>query len=203
MGTGDRVRSARPALDPALGDDDPVTNATKHHRNEADRDFRRAWKLLGRLERRLVAARAEEERRTRQLGDGTGPKTAKRLSQLEAAQSEIAEIEGLLTELTDLIAATNQAQSGQLVQDVAREVAASIRADAAAEPDGWPDGTPTNGRGSIRGWAPKPARPAASTHRRTTRKPATRKPHAGASPTSAAKPPTHRRRRPPAPPAEP
>ncbi len=149
-----------------------------------------------------MAARAEEERRTRQLGDGTGPKTAKRLTQLEAAQSEIAEIEGLLTELTGLIASTTQAQSGQLVQDVAREVAASIRADAAAEPDGWPDGTPTNGRGSIRGRAPKPARAVANTHRRTTLKPATRKPHAGASSTSAAKPPT-RRRRPPAPPAEP
>ena len=180
-----------------------MKNATKHHRNEADRAFRKAWKLLGRLERRLVAARADEERRTRQLGDGSGPKTAKRLTQLEAAQSEIAEIEGLLTELTELIASTTQAQSGQLVQDVAREVAASIRADAAAEPDGWPDGTPTNGRGSIRGRAPKPARPGSSALLPATHRPATRRPRAGASPTSAARPPTRRRRPPAPPPAEP
>lgn len=136
-----------------------MTTPAKHHRDEADRAFRKAWKLLGRLERRLVVARAEEERRTRQLGDGTGRKTARRLAQLEAAQTEIAEIEGLLTELTELIAATTQTRSGQLVQDVAREVAASIRADAAAEPDGWPDGTPTNGRGSIRGRPPSPLTP--------------------------------------------
>ena len=132
----------------------------KHQRDEADKAFRKAWKLLGRLERRLVAARAEEERRMRQLGDGTGRKTAKRLTQLEAAQSEIAEIEGLLTELTGPHRRHAQTRSGQLVQDVAREVAASIRADAAAEPDGWPDGTPTNGRGSIRGRAgPSPLTP--------------------------------------------
>ncbi len=182
-----------------------MTNATKHDRDEADRAFRKAWKLLGRLERRLVAARAEEERRTRQLGDGTGKKTAKRLTQLEAAQSEIAEIEGLLTELSELIASTSQTQSGRLVQDVAREVAASIKADAAAEPDGWPDGTPTNGRGSIRGRRPSPAIRPAATQRKVGRRTPARKPRAAAGPSSAAKPTTRRRRPPssPPPPAEP
>ena len=106
--------------------------AARRH-DEADKAFRRAWKLLDRIERRLERARAKERKRLRQLGDGTGPDAAKRAAQLEVARSEITQIESLLTELSGLISANARASSGQTVKDLAVSVAAEIK-DEAAEP---------------------------------------------------------------------
>jgi len=44
----------------------------------ATKAFERAWKLLGRLEKRLAAARKDEAKRRRQLADATGPDVARR-----------------------------------------------------------------------------------------------------------------------------
>ena len=44
---------------------------SKRRASDADRAFRKAWKLLGRLEGRLERARSDEAKRVRQLGDGT------------------------------------------------------------------------------------------------------------------------------------
>jgi hypothetical protein len=103
---------------------------TKRRTDQAGRAFRKAWKLLGRLERRLGSARAEEHKRISQLGDRTGPKAARRTTQLEAARAEIAQVEGLLSELSELIAANARAQSGQTVKDLANDAAASVREEA-------------------------------------------------------------------------
>lgn len=105
----------------------------KRRHDEAERAFRKAWKLLDRIERRLERARAEERKRLAQLGDGSGPDAPRRSAQLEAARAEIAQIEGLLTELSELIAGNARASSGQTVKDMATSVAAEIR-DEAAEP---------------------------------------------------------------------
>lgn len=108
-------------------------SSAKRRHDEAERTFRRAWKLLDRIERRLERARAEERKRLRQYGDGTGPDAARRAAQLEAARSEISQIEGLLTELSELISSNARASAGQTVKDMASSVAAEIR-DEAAEP---------------------------------------------------------------------
>jgi hypothetical protein len=105
----------------------------KRRHDEADRAFRKAWQLLGQIERRLERARAEERKRLAQLGDGSGPDAPRRSAQLEAARAEIAQIEGLLTELSELIAGNARASSGQTVKDMATSVAAEIK-DEAAEP---------------------------------------------------------------------
>jgi hypothetical protein len=105
----------------------------KRRHDEAERAFRKAWKLLDRIERRLERARAEERKRLVQLGDGSGPDAPRRTAQLEAARAEIAQIEGLLTELSELIAGNSRASSGQTVKDMAMSVAAEIK-DEAAEP---------------------------------------------------------------------
>lgn len=107
-------------------------STTKRRPGEAGRTFRKAWKLLGRLERLLAVARAQEHKRTDQLGDGTGSKATRRSAQLEEARAEIAQVEGLLSELSELIASNARAQSGQTVKDLANEVAASIRDEAAS-----------------------------------------------------------------------
>lgn len=105
----------------------------KRRHDEAERAFRKAWKLLDRIERRLERARAEERKRLAQLGDGTGPDASRRSAQLEDARAEIAQIEGLLTELSELITHNARASSGQTVKDMAHSVAAEIK-DEAAEP---------------------------------------------------------------------
>ena len=105
----------------------------KQRRNTADTAFRRAWKLLGRLERRLDRARTEEAKRTRQQASATGDAVARRAAQLSAAHAEVAEIETLLTELSELIVANARAQAGQVVKDVAHEAAGAVRA-AASQP---------------------------------------------------------------------
>jgi hypothetical protein len=105
----------------------------KRRHDEAERAFRKAWKLLDRIERRLERARAEERKRVTQLGDGMGPDAPRRSAQLEAARAEIAQIEGLLTELSELITRNARASSGQTVKDMAHSVAAEIK-DEAAEP---------------------------------------------------------------------
>lgn len=105
----------------------------KRRHDEADRAFRKAWQLLERIERRLERARAEERKRLVQLGDGSGSDAPRRSAQLEAARAEIAQIEGLLTELSELIAGNSRASSGQTVKDMATSVAAEIK-DEAAEP---------------------------------------------------------------------
>ena len=107
-------------------------STTKRRPDEAGRAFRKDWKLLGRLERRLEVARADEHKRTGQLGDGTGPKAVRRSAQLEAARAEIAQVEGLLSELSELIASNARAQTGQTVKDLANDAAASIRDEAAS-----------------------------------------------------------------------
>jgi hypothetical protein len=105
----------------------------KRRHDEADRAFRKAWQLLERIERRLERARAEERKRVAQLGDGSGPDAPRRSAQLQAARAEIGQIEGLLTELSELIAGNARASSGQTVKDMATSVAAEIK-DEAAEP---------------------------------------------------------------------
>jgi hypothetical protein len=107
---------------------------TKQRQSAVGRAFKRAWKLLGRLERRLQLARTEEQKRTRQLGDAAGKKVAKRSTQLGVAQAEVAQVEGLLTELSELIAANARAQAGQVVKDVAHGAAGAVRDAAATEP---------------------------------------------------------------------
>jgi septal ring-binding cell division protein DamX len=107
---------------------------TKQRQSAVGRAFKRAWKLLGRLERRLQLARIEEEKRTRQLGAAVGKKAAKRSTQLGVAQAEVAQVEGLLTELSELIAANARAQAEQVVKDVAHEAAGAVRDAAATEP---------------------------------------------------------------------
>lgn len=106
----------------------------KQRQSAVGRAFKKAWKLLGRLERRLQLARTEEEKRTRQLRDAAGKKAAKRSTQLGAAQAEVAQVEGLLTELSELIASNARAQAGQVVKDVAHEAAGAVREAAATEP---------------------------------------------------------------------
>lgn len=106
----------------------------KRRHDQAQRAFRKAWKLLDRIEKRLERARAQERKRLTQLGDGTGKDAARRSAQLEAARAEIAQIEGLLTELSELIAANARASSGQTVKDVAAIVAAEIKDEAAVPP---------------------------------------------------------------------
>jgi hypothetical protein len=108
-------------------------SAAQREYDEADRAFRKAWKLLDRIERRLEEGRAVERKRVRQLGDGSGPDAAHRIAQLEVARAEIVGIERLLTELSDLIARHARMTTGQTVQDVAISVAAEIK-DEAAEP---------------------------------------------------------------------
>ncbi len=105
----------------------------KRRHDEAERAFRKAWKLLDRIEQRLERARAEERKRVVQLADGSGPDAPRRSAQLEAARAEIAQIEGLLTELSELITHNARASSGQTVKDMAHSVAAEIK-DEAAEP---------------------------------------------------------------------
>jgi len=99
----------------------------------ATKAFERAWKLLGKLEKRLTAARAEEARRRRQLAEATGPDVERRQGQLEAAISNAAKASSLLTELSELIAANARAQARQTVSDVAHEAAQAVRAEAQAQ----------------------------------------------------------------------
>lgn len=108
-------------------------SGAKRRRSTADAAFRRAWKLLGRLERRLERARTEEAKRTRQQATAKGDAIAKRAAQLTAAHAEVTEIEGLLTELSELIVANARAQAGQVVKDVVHEAAGAVRAAAARQ----------------------------------------------------------------------
>jgi hypothetical protein len=103
-------------------------------RNEAERAFRKAWKLLGRLEKQLNQAREAETRRAEQLARASGDKAVKRSAQLDEARAEIARIEGLLTELSELITVRGRSSAGQTVRDVANSVAAEIRDEAAEAP---------------------------------------------------------------------
>lgn len=155
------------------------------------RAFKKAWKLLGRLERRLQVARAEEEKRARQLGDATGKDAAKRSTQLGAAQAEVAEVEGLLTELSELIASNARAQAGQVVKDMAHEGATAVREAAETE---LVEPKP------VRRPAAKPAaKPAAPVHRPAAAKPAAK----AATAATAAATPRRRVRTPTAPPSPP
>ena len=156
---------------------------TKRGQDEASRAFKKAWKLLGRLERRLQVARAEEEKRARQLVDATGKDVAKRSTQLEAAQAEVAEVEGLLTELSELIASNARARAGQVVKDVAHEAAAAVREAAVTESV---EPKPVRRSAAAKPAAAKPAT-AASTPRRRVRTPAAPpRPPAGPEPTAGA-----------------
>ena len=151
----------------------------KRRRNTADAAFRRAWKLLGRLERRLERARAEAAKRTRQQATATGDAVAKRAAQLTAAHAEVAQIETLLTELSELIVANARAQASQVVKDVAHEAAGAVRAAASQSATPPPkratsdratgraaDGT-TAPRRVVRKRVPKPASPVGPAARRS------------------------------------
>jgi hypothetical protein len=172
-------------------------STTKRRQSAASRAFKKAWKLLGRLERRLQLARIKEEKRLHQLGDATGEKAAKRSTQLGVAQAEVAEVEGLLTELSELIASNARAQAGQVVKDVAHEAAGAVREAAATEsvkpkpvrksavakPTVKPTVKPA---AASKATVTKPAT-AASTRRRPVRKPAApRRPPADPEPTAGA-----------------
>jgi hypothetical protein len=111
-----------------------VRSGAKQPRDEAEQAFRKAWKLLGRLEKRLIKAREAEARRSEQLARASGPKAVKRSTQLDAARAEIAQVEGLLTELSELITQNARASSGQTVKDMASSVAAEIKDEAAEAP---------------------------------------------------------------------
>jgi hypothetical protein len=130
--------SAGPTVSPHHEATTMAKSAAKREYDAADRAFRKAWKLLDRIERRLAAARADERRRLHQLGDGKGADAARRAAQLEAARAAVAGTEAVLTELSELIAAHSRAQSGTTVMDISREVAASIKEDAAEAPDPTP-----------------------------------------------------------------
>ena len=101
-------------------------------RRAATKAFERAWKLLGRLEKRLEAARAAELKRRRQLAAAVGPEAARRQVQLDEAVADVARTAALLTELSEMIAANARAQAGQTVSDVAHEAAQAVRAEAQA-----------------------------------------------------------------------
>jgi hypothetical protein len=168
-------------------------STTKRRQSAASRAFKKAWKLLGRLERRLQLARIKEEKRLHQLGDATGEKAAKRSTQLGVAQAEVAEVEGLLTELSELIASNARAQAGQVVKDVAHEAAGAVR-EAAATESVKPKpvrksavAKPTvKPAAASKATVTKPAT-AASTRRRPVRKPAApRRPPADPEPTAGA-----------------
>ena len=99
---------------------------------QATKAFKRAWRLLGRLERKLGRAQKDVARRRRQLAEATGPDVARRQSQLDAALAREDEIAGLLTELTELIAANAHAQARQTVSDIAHEAALAVKSEAQA-----------------------------------------------------------------------
>ncbi len=165
-------------------------------KSAVSRAFKKAWKLLGRLERRLQVARAEEEKRARQLGDATGKDATKRSTQLEAARTEVAEVEGLLTELSELIASNARAQAGQVVKDVAHEAATAVREAAVTESV---EPQPVRKPAAAKPAAAKPAaKPAAA---KPVRKPAAAKP--AAKPATVPSAPRRRVRTPTAPPRPP
>jgi chemotaxis protein histidine kinase CheA len=113
-----------------------VKTKAKHEESPgraATKAFERAWKLLGKLEKRLTAARAEEAKRRRQLAAATGPDVERRQTQLESAVSDAAKTSSLLTELSELIAANARAQARQTVSDIAHEAAQAVRAEAQAQ----------------------------------------------------------------------
>jgi hypothetical protein len=105
----------------------------KPSKGAATKAFKRAWKLLGRLEKRLAAARADESKRRRQLLEATGDERTRRQGQLDAAVARAGQAATLLTELSEMIAANARAQAGQTVSDIAHEAAEAIRAEERAK----------------------------------------------------------------------
>jgi len=99
----------------------------------ATKAFKRAWKLLGRLEKRLAAARADESKRRHQLLEATGAERTRRQGQLDAAIAKAGQAATLLTELSEMIAANARAQARQTVSDIAHEAAEAIRAEERAK----------------------------------------------------------------------
>ncbi len=132
----------------------------KPSKRAATKAFERAWKLLGRLEDRLTAARADEARRRRQLAEATGPDVARRQAQLDAAVAAAERAAALLTELSELIAANARAQAGQIVIDVAHDAAQAVKAEEQAR---------TAARNAALAAAPKPASKPARPQGRPTR----------------------------------
>ena len=176
----------------------------KPSKRAATKAFERAWKLLGRLEDRLTAARAEEARRRRQLASATGPDVGRRQAQLDDAIAAAGRAAALLTELSELIAANARAQARQTVSDVAHEAAEAVKAEeqartaartAAAGPTALP-ATPRRRSPRPTGTAKAPARTAAAgtAPTRRTRKPATDAALAEAAPESPPPPAPTRRR---------
>ncbi len=110
-----------------------TTAEPKASRRTATKAFERAWKLLGQLEKRLAAARAEESKRRRQLLEATGDEIARRQGQLDAALANAGQAAALLTELSEMIAANARAKASQTVSTVAHEAAAAVRDEARAK----------------------------------------------------------------------
>ncbi len=127
----------------------------------ATRAFERAWKLLGRLERELDSARKEEAKRRRQLVTASGDEVVRRQAQLEAATDRAGRAAGLLTELSDLIAANARAQAHQTVSDIAHEAAEAVRVDEQARTAA-ASGAPAVPAARRRTPAPRPAGPRTS-----------------------------------------
>jgi hypothetical protein len=100
----------------------------------ATRAFKRAWKLLGRLERELDRARKDEAKRRRQLESATGDEVVRRQAQLDEAIARGDQAAALLTELSELIAANARARGGQTVRDMAHEAAEAVRSEEQARP---------------------------------------------------------------------
>jgi chemotaxis protein histidine kinase CheA len=140
----------------------------------ATKAFERAWKLLGRLEKRLAAARKAEAKRRRQLAEATGPDVARRQEQLDSALADAAHAAGLLTELSELIAANARAQARQTVSDMAHEAAQAVRSEARAKTAAGPGSPPAAAAkpvGRPRRSAPT-AKPATRATRSTAARPA-------------------------------
>ncbi|MGH2511775.1 MAG: hypothetical protein ACRDGQ_03710 [Candidatus Limnocylindrales bacterium] len=91
--------------------------------------FKRAWKLLTRLEAELDAARRQEAKRRRQVLTAAGDQLIRRQLQLDAAIARGERAAGLLTELSELIGANVRAQGRQTVRDIAHETAQAIKAE--------------------------------------------------------------------------
>jgi len=105
----------------------------KPSKRAATKAFERAWKLLGRLEKDVAEARAEEAKRRHQLLAASGDRLVRRQAQLDAAIWRGAEGAALLAELSELIAANARAKAGQTVSNIAHEAAEAIRADERAK----------------------------------------------------------------------
>ena len=108
-------------------------SAAQREYDQADRAFRKAWKLLDRIERRLEEARAVERKRLRQLGDGSGAGRGPSGCPARGCAGRDRRDRAAADRALGPHRAHARMTTGQTVQDVAISVAAEIK-DEAAEP---------------------------------------------------------------------